>query len=72
MRWVVVTLLALHGPIHLMGLRRHFDYASLPQLTQPISRGMGLLWLTAGAALMVGSAVMKVSGLAVSPTVACA
>ena len=47
MRWVFVFIIALHGLIHLMGPAKAFDYADLPQLTQPISRGMGLVWLAA-------------------------
>lgn len=50
-RWLFVGLLALHGLIHLMGFAKAFGLAELPQLTQPISRGMGLAWL--GAALGV-------------------
>ena len=57
MRWVVVVLLAVHGLIHLMGFAKAFGYAELPQLTQPISREVGVLWLGAGV-LVVASAVM--------------
>ncbi|MBL8714439.1 MAG: hypothetical protein JNL79_00470 [Myxococcales bacterium] len=55
MRWVFVVLLVLHGLIHLMGFAKAFGYAALPQLTQPIARGMGLLWLLA-AGLVLASA----------------
>jgi hypothetical protein len=60
MRWIVAVLLALHGLIHLMGFAKASGYAKLPQLTQPISREMGLLWLAAGL-LVVGGAVMIVA-----------
>ena len=48
MRWVIAALLIVHGLIHGMGFAKAFGYASLPQLTQPISRGMGVVWLIAG------------------------
>jgi hypothetical protein len=43
-----------------MGFVKAFGYAKLPQLTQPISREMGLLWLAAGL-LVVASAVILVA-----------
>jgi hypothetical protein len=60
MRRIVAVLLAVHGLIHLMGFARAFGYAELPQLTQPVSREMGLAWLAAGL-LVVASAVMRVA-----------
>ena len=60
MRWVVVMLLALHGLIHSMGFAKAFGYAELPQLTQPVSREMGVVWLAAGL-LIVASAVTLVA-----------
>jgi len=56
MRWVFAFVIALHGLIHLMGLAKAFDYADLPQLTQPISRGTGLVWLLT-TVLMLAAAV---------------
>jgi len=61
MRWLIAAVLTVHGLIHLMGFVKAFGYAELPQLTQPISRGMGVAWLTAGA-LLVASAVMIAIG----------
>ena len=60
MRWVVAVLLTVHGLIHLMGFAKAFGYAELPQLTLPISREMGLLWLAAGL-LVVASAAATVA-----------
>jgi hypothetical protein len=60
MRWIVAVLLAVHGLIHVMGFVKAFGYAELPQLTQPVSREMGLAWLAAGL-LVVVSAVMMVA-----------
>jgi hypothetical protein len=55
MRWLVVALLALHGSIHVMGFVKAFRLAELPQLAQPVSRGVGILWLAA-AILAIGAA----------------
>jgi len=60
MRWIVVVVLTVHGLIHVMGFAKAFGYAELPQLTQPVSREMGVLWLAAGL-LVVASAVMWVA-----------
>ena len=80
MRWVFAFIIALHGLIHLMGPAKAFGYADLPQLTQPISRGMGGVWLVAAvltlaavAALfiwprgwwMVGAAALALSQVAI-------
>jgi hypothetical protein len=41
-----------HGLIHLMGPAKAFGLAELPQLTQPISKAMAMVWLLAAAALL--------------------
>ena len=61
MRWVVAALLIVHGLVHLMGFAKSFGFADLPQLTQLISRGMGLLWLVAGLLVMASSVAMLAS-----------
>jgi hypothetical protein len=38
-------LLVVHGLIHLLGVAKAFGWAELPQLTQPISPVLGILWL---------------------------
>ena len=53
MRWIVLALLLVHGVVHLVGFAKAFAYADLPQLTAPISRGMGLIWLAAGLLVSV-------------------
>jgi uncharacterized protein DUF6544 len=61
LRWTLIGLLTLHGLIHLMGFAKAFGYAALPQLTQPISRESGVLWLLAGV-LIVATAVILATG----------
>jgi ethanolamine transporter EutH len=48
-------VIAVHGAIHLTGFAKAFGLADLPQLTEPISRPMSLLWLGA-AVLLLGAA----------------
>src|SRR4029450_12134600 len=57
MRWIVAVLLVAHGLIHLMGFAKAFGYADLSQLTQPISRVMGVLWLTSGLLVLISAAL---------------
>jgi hypothetical protein len=47
MRIAFNALLIIHGLIHLIGFAKAFGFAELPQLTQPISRPLGALWLAA-------------------------
>lgn len=56
MRWIFVVVITLHGLLHLLGFAKAFGFAELPQLTQPISRAMGMLWLAAALAMLVAAA----------------
>jgi hypothetical protein len=56
MRWLFLTLMVVHGLIHFMGAARAFGFAELSQLTQPISRGMGAVWLAAGFGMLLAAA----------------
>ena len=58
MAWIVGGLLALHGLIHLMGFAQAFGYAQLSQLTQPISRPMGVAWMTASLLVLASAALL--------------
>ena len=44
---VFAIVLVVHGLIHLLGFAKAFGLADLPQLTQPISPFLGVLWLIA-------------------------
>jgi hypothetical protein len=55
MRLVFVVVMLVHGLIHLMGFVKAFGFARLPQLTRPISRSLGLVWLLA-CVLMIAAA----------------
>ncbi len=51
MRTIVFILLLIHGLIHLMGFVKAFGLAEISELTLPISRGWGLLWLATALTL---------------------
>jgi len=61
MRWILAALLVVHGLLHFMGFAKSFGYAQLPQLTQPISREIGLVWLAAGLLVMASAVAMVAS-----------
>ena len=52
MKALFIVFVVGHGLIHLMGPAKAFGYAALPQLTQPISKSLALIWLLASAALL--------------------
>jgi hypothetical protein len=58
MRFVLAVVLVVHGLIHLMGFAKAFGYAALPQLTIPISRPVGLLWLLATLLLLAAAVAL--------------
>ena len=52
---VFAIVLVVHALIHVLGFAKAFRLADLPQLTQPISPLVGVLWLSA-AILFLGAA----------------
>jgi hypothetical protein len=58
MRWALLALLVLHGLIHWLGPAKAFGWAELPQLSQPISRTMGWVWLGAAVALLAAAVLL--------------
>lgn len=57
MKIAFAVVLAVHGLIHVMGFLKAFGTA-LPQLTLPISRPMGVLWLVAAVLLLFADATL--------------
>jgi hypothetical protein len=53
MKITLVVIFALHSLIHLFGFLKAFEWYEFKELTQPISRTMGVLWL--GAALLIAA-----------------
>jgi hypothetical protein len=48
----------VHGLIHVLGAAKAFGWAALPQLTQPISPVLGVLWLLSMAIFMAAAAAL--------------
>jgi hypothetical protein len=57
LRYLFALLLLVHGLIHLMGFAKAFKLAIINQLTTPISKPAGLLWLLT-AVLFIGAAIL--------------
>ena len=52
MRIVFILIVILHALIHLLGFTKAFGFAEINQLTIPISKPLGLLWIAALLLLM--------------------
>ena len=50
---VLIAILLIHGLIHLLGFLKAFDLAQINELTQPISRPIGHLWLVTALLFVV-------------------
>ena len=46
-RIIFIIIIGFHGLIHLMGFVKAFNFAETKELTQPISKFLGLIWLLA-------------------------
>ncbi len=55
MRWLFLALIAVHGLIHFIGVAKGFGWAEVPQLTQPISKDGGVVWLAAALAVLAAA-----------------
>lgn len=45
MKWILFFVIFIHAFIHLLGFLKAFEFAEINQLTQHISKPMGILWL---------------------------
>jgi hypothetical protein len=62
MKWFFFGLIVVHALIHAIGFAKGVGLGKLEQLTQPISKGMGLLWLAA-ALTMLTTGLLQQLGL---------
>jgi hypothetical protein len=60
MRYVLLAVICLHGLIHLLGLIKAFDFSPVKQLTLPISKAWGIVWLIAAIQFLL-TAVLYLS-----------
>lgn len=54
---IIAALLLLHGLIHFMGFAKAFNYGDMKQLTIPISKPVGMMWM-ATAFLLIAAFVL--------------
>ncbi|MEO7588255.1 MAG: DUF6544 family protein [Arachnia sp.] len=57
-RWILVAVLVVHGLIHFLGVAKGFGWASVPQLKEPISAGMAVVWLSGGVLVLAAAALI--------------
>ncbi|MFM9921277.1 DUF6544 family protein [Lacisediminihabitans sp. H27-G8] len=57
-RIAIAVLFVLHGLIHFFGFVKAYRLADIPQLVQPISQPVGLLWLAAGLLCWVAAGAL--------------
>lgn len=55
MRFLLIAVLMMHGMIHLMGAAKAFQWAEIKELSLPISRSWGYVWLAAAALFMIAA-----------------
>jgi hypothetical protein len=46
--YIFIFIMFVHGIIHFLGFAKAFGYGNINQLSQEISKQVGLLWLLAG------------------------
>lgn len=57
-RWVLVSIVTVHGLIHLMGVAKGFGWARVGQLTEAIGVAGATAWLLAAAAVLVAAGML--------------
>uniref|UniRef100_UPI0025DAF716 DUF6544 family protein n=1 Tax=Algoriphagus sp. TaxID=1872435 RepID=UPI0025DAF716 len=55
MRIALLLLMGIHGIIHLMGFLKAFNLAEFNAISQPISKGFGIIWLVAFMLFLVSA-----------------
>lgn len=55
MKFIIPALLILHGLIHLMGFTKAFGYAEMVQLSSPISKCAGSVWLITALVFVIAA-----------------
>jgi hypothetical protein len=61
MKILLTVVLVVHGAIHLMGFAKAYGLATLAQLSRPISRRMGALWLVTAALFITTAIALQLS-----------
>lgn len=58
LRYILAFITALHGLIHLVGLGQPFGYGSARQITQDVSKPVGILWLFTALLFLVTTTLL--------------
>jgi hypothetical protein len=58
LRWLVGTVVVLHGLLHVLGAAAGLGWAAVPLLTQPISTALGAAWLAAAMLLVLAGGML--------------
>jgi hypothetical protein len=61
MRWIFLFVILAHAGLHFLGFAKAFGYAELSQLSLPISRNLGLLWLAATLVMLLSGALLVIA-----------
>lgn len=70
-RLIFVVILIVHGLIHLLGFLKAFELANISELTQSITRPLGILWLiTAWWPMMLSAAFSQSTAVHSAKTLA--
>jgi hypothetical protein len=59
-RWLVGLVVALHGSIHFLGAAKGLGWAEVTQLAEPISSGLGAVWLVAALVTVAAGVLLLV------------
>jgi hypothetical protein len=54
--YIFAAILIIHGIIHLMGYSKSFHYSELKNITKPISKPIGVIWISS-CLLFIATAV---------------
>lgn len=57
MKFIFAAFVLFHGLIHFMGFARAFDYGNMKQLTLPVSKPVGMIWM-ATAFLFIATVIL--------------
>ncbi len=55
MKFIFSAVILIHGLIHFMGFAKAFDYGNMKQLTIPISKPVGVVWMAAAFLFITGA-----------------
>jgi hypothetical protein len=62
MKFIILSIILLHGLLHLIGFVKAFGFAELNELTTPVSREWGIIWLIT-TLLLISAGVLWILNL---------